>query len=167
MLRNYLVFSWVVACFHYCAAKFPAEHWAYLGLSSLGLKKNKKQTFILTIHILSFHYCNLYSYSWLQCPFWAGNSLLWFSGASSSPATDLDPGIWLKLPSALIVPHGGFEQPFPPWGPFWRESLEVQALHEAQNQYFDCVVLSHGVGLQGIHFCSMPYQGQELQRTVD
>lgn len=37
---NYLVFSWVVACFHYSAAEFPAEHWAYLVLTSLKFEKH-------------------------------------------------------------------------------------------------------------------------------
>lgn len=42
---NYLVFSWVVACFHYSAAEFPAEHWAYLVLTSLKFKKTFTPTF--------------------------------------------------------------------------------------------------------------------------
>lgn len=33
-----LVFFWVVACSHNSAAEFPAEHWAYLGLTSLKFK---------------------------------------------------------------------------------------------------------------------------------
>lgn len=37
---HYLVFGWVLACFHHSVAEFLAEHWAHLGLTSLKCKNN-------------------------------------------------------------------------------------------------------------------------------
>lgn len=49
----YLVFSLVAVCFHYSAAKLPAEHGAYLVLTSLKFKNNFHSLLLsLTVAIL-------------------------------------------------------------------------------------------------------------------